>query len=86
MLLISDGQLGNAIWIFAIFAFGLSGAAMLVFAQPFDDFSHRHPGWTRGGPHSARFYRVMGTIWLLIAFLLAIPVILILAYVNHIRV
>ncbi len=58
---------------------GLSGIAMLIFAKPFESLSYRYPSWNRGGPHSARFYRIMGTIWVLIAAVMAVPVVLILA-------
>lgn len=48
---------------------------MLLFAKPFERYSSR--AWNLRGPHSVRFYRILGTIWLLIAVVLAIPAILI---------
>jgi tryptophan-rich sensory protein len=65
------------IWILCIFAFGLSGGAMLFFARPFERFGQKRPEWSFTRPHSATFYRVMGAIWLLIALVMAVPAILI---------
>ena len=48
-----------------------------MFAKPFESFGYRHSEWNRGGPRSAKFYRVMGTLWVLIAVIMAVPVILI---------
>ncbi len=73
----------DAVWIFLTAAFGVSGIAMLVFAKPFESFSYRYPLWNRGESHSARFYRIMGTVWVLIAAVMAVPVVLILAHSIH---
>lgn len=51
--------------------FAVTGLAMIIFARPFERFSQR-PEWNRGGPHSARFYRTMGILWLVIAAVIAI--------------
>ena len=53
---------------------------MLVFAKPFESLSYRYPLLNRGESHSARFYRIMGTIWVLIAAVMAVPVVLILTH------
>jgi hypothetical protein len=67
------------VWMILMVTLGLSGIAMLIFAKPFEILSYRYPSWNRGGPHSARSYRIMGTIWVLIAAVMAVPVILVLA-------
>jgi hypothetical protein len=64
-------------WILFMVTLGLTGGAMLLFAKPFESFGYRHSEWNRGGPRSAKFYRVMGTLWVLIAVVMAVPVILI---------
>jgi hypothetical protein len=66
---------GSYGWTILIGIIGLSGAAMLLFAKPFEGYSHRPDALNRGGPHSVRFYRVMGAIWLVIAALIALPLI-----------
>jgi magnesium-transporting ATPase (P-type) len=66
------------IWMILMITLGLSGIAMLIFAKPFEVFSYRYPLWNRGESHSARFYRIMGTIWVLIAAVMAVPVVVIL--------
>jgi hypothetical protein len=68
------------IWMILMVTFGLSGIAMLIFAKPFESLSYRYPLWNRGGPHRARFYRIMGTVWVLIAAVMAVPVVPILAH------
>jgi hypothetical protein len=75
-----SGTSPELIWMILTVTFGLSGVAMLIFAKPFESMSYRHPEWTRGGSHSARFYRVMGTIWVMIAAVMAVPVVVILAH------
>jgi ABC-type arginine transport system permease subunit len=50
--------------------FAITGLAMIVFAVPFETMSQTS-AWNRTGPHSARFYRIMGVLWLLIALVIA---------------
>ncbi len=70
----------EVIWIVIMVTFGLSGVAMLIFAKPFESLSYRYPLLNRGESHSARFYRIMGTIWVLIAAVMAVPVVVILTH------
>ena len=68
------------VWMLLMVTFGLSGVALLIFAKPFASMSYRYPQWTRSGAHSARYYRVMGTIWVTVAAVMAVPVVVILAH------
>jgi hypothetical protein len=75
-----SGRSPGLIWMILMITFGLSGVALLIFAKPFASMSSRYPEWTRSGSHSARFYRVMGTVWVTIAAVMAVPVVVILAH------
>ena len=74
-LISGSGHLTVQLYWFVVTTFAVTGAAMVVFAKPFERYSQTSWGGFRG-LHSARFYRIVGAIWLLISVLLLAPVIL----------
>jgi hypothetical protein len=74
-LISGGGHLTVQFYWFVVITFAIAGAAMLVFAKPLERYSQTSWGGFRG-PHSARFYRIVGAIWLLISLLLLAPAIL----------
>lgn len=60
------------LYLFMVLGFAIAGAAMVILAKPFETRSQT----TSRGPHSARFYRIVGSIYILVALGLTAPALL----------